>query len=251
MALKRLKRHPETRSTFSKIVVLVSLVLLLAGVTVFTLVFYTDLCSIKNVVVKGCNNLDASFVRRESCIDSYKNLITLPVGTIESNLKQDPWIEDVNISRKLLNTVNIEVRERRPIAVIDFDGAGFLVDDHGYVIKKVDLTEYESLTRIHGGDTSIPVVGCVVSNRKIKDCITAMGKMPDELRESIALANPFDGRGQVFVCRGGFQVIYGRASENAKKNEVMEAIMLDIKSNGRRVAYIDLRVPDSPVIMPD
>ena len=251
MAPKRLKRHPETRSTFSKIVVLVSLVLILAGVTIFTLVFYTDTCSIRDVVVKGCKNLDASFVRSESCIDSYKNLVTLPVGSIKSNLKQDPWIEDVNISRRLLHTVTIEVLERQPIAVVDFDGAGFLVDGHGYVIKKVDLNEHRSLARIHGGDTSIPIVGREVANRKIKDCVTSIGKMTAELRESITLANPFDGRGQVFVCRVGFQVIYGTTSESKKKNEVLEAIMLDIKSNGRRVAYIDLRVPDSPVMMPD
>jgi hypothetical protein len=32
---------------------------------------------------------------------------------------------------------------------------------------------------------------------------------------------------------------------------VMEAIMLDIKNNHRKVAYLDLRVPDSPVIKPD
>ena len=251
VALKRLKRHPETRSTFTKILVLASLVLLVAGATVFVLAFYTDTCRIKNVVVKGSKNLDAYYVRLESGVDSYKNLITLPVGRIKSNLKQDPWIEDVKISRKLLHTVQIEIRERQPIAVIDFGGVGFLADNHGFVIKKVDLAEYESLALINGGDTTIPIVGCEVGNGKIKECIAAMGKMPLELRESITLANPFDGRGLVFVCRLGFQIIYGTASDAAKKNEVMEAIMLDIKGNHRNVAYLDLRVPDSPVIKPD
>jgi cell division protein FtsQ len=251
VAQKRLRRHPETRSTFLKILVLVSLILLAAGATVFALAFYTDICSIKNVVVKGSKNLDASYVRRESGVDSYKNLITLPVGKIETNLKQDPWIENVKISRKLLHTVTIEIRERQPIGVIDFDGAGFLVDGYGWVIKKVDPAEYKSIARIHGGDTSVPDVGCEVRNGKIRECTTTMRKMPVELRESITLANPFDAMGLVFVCRLGFKIIYGPAADTAKKNEVMEAIMLDIKSNHRRVAYLDLRVPDSPVVKPD
>lgn len=251
MALKRLKRHPEMRSTFTKVLLVVLLIFLAAGTTVFVLAFYTDTCSVRNVVVKGDNNLDAAYIRRESGVDSYKNLITLPVGRIESNLKQDPWIEDVKISRRLLHTVNIEVRERQPIAVIDFNGAGFLVDGNSYVIKKVNLTEYKSIVRIYGGNTSVPMVGCALDQRKIKECVAVMSKMPAELRGPIALANPFDGRGQVFVCRSGFKIIYGTISDTEKKNEVMEAIMLDIKSNHRRVAYLDLRVLDSPVIGPD
>jgi cell division protein FtsQ len=251
MALKRLRRHPETRSAFAKVLLLVSLLFLATGATVFVLAFYTDSCSVSNVVVKGNINLDAAFVRRESDVDSYKNLITLPVERIENNLRQDPWIEDVKIGRRLLHTVNIEIRERQPMAVLDFDGAGFLVDDHGYVIKKIDLTEYESLARIHGGDASIPMVGCEVPNGKIKECIDTMGRMSAELRRLITFANPFDGRGQVFDCRLGFQIIYGKASDTDKKNEVMEAIMLDIQSKHRKISYLDLRVPDSPVIEPD
>jgi hypothetical protein len=90
-----------------------------------------------------------------------------------------------------------------------------------------------------------------LDQRKIKECVAVMSKMPAELRGPIALANPFDGRGQVFVCRSGFKIIYGTVSDTEKKDEVMEAIMLDIKSNHRRVAYLDLRVLDSPVIVPD
>ena len=234
-----------------KVMVLVAMILFGAGVAVFVLAFYTDICRIKSVIVKGNRNHDAAWVRRESGVGAYENLITLPVGRIESNLKQDPWIEDARIGRRLLHTVNIEILERQPIAVIDFSGAGFLVDDHGSVIEKTGLTEYKSLTRIHGGDTSIPVVGCVVGNRKIKECVDAMGEMPADVRGAISLANPFDGRGQVFVCRSGFQIIYGTISEAARKNEVLEAIMLDIKNNNRRIAYLDLRVPESPVIKPE
>jgi len=251
VALKRLKRHPETRSVFSKVLALVTLILLVAGATLSVLAFYTDTCRIKNVVVKGSSNLDASYVRLESGVDSYKNLITLPVGRIENNLKQDPWIEDVKISRKLLHTVYIVIRERQPIAVIDFGSSGLLVDGQGFVIKKVDHAAYKSLARINGGDTSIPVIGCEVGKGKIKDSIDAIENMPVELREYITAANPFDGRGQVFACSLGFQIIYGTGSDAARKNEVMEAIMLDIKNNHRKVAYLDLRVPDSPVIKPD
>jgi cell division protein FtsQ len=251
VALRRLRRHPETRSTLRKVILPVSLLVIAAAAAVFTTAFYTDACSIRNVVVKGNANLDATYVRRESGIDSYKNLITLPVGRIESNLKQDPWVEDVKISRRLLHTVSIEVRERQPVAVIEFSGAGFLVDSHGYVIKKVGLAEYKTLARINGGEVSVPVVGCTVGQGKVKDCISMLRKMPAELRGLITIANPFDGRGLVFACQMGFKVIYGTASDAQKKNEIMQAIMIDIKNNHRRVAYLDLRIPESPVIVPN
>jgi len=45
-------------------------------------------------------------------------------------------------------------------------------------------------------------------------------------------------------------VIYGHDTDSKKKNEMLEAIVADVKNNKRNIAYIDLRVPDSPVIKP-
>jgi len=73
---------------------------------------------------------------------------------------------------------------------------------------------------------------------------------PPEMRAALLMGNPFDGRGQVFVARAGYNVVYGRASGMKQKNEVLQAVATDVGNNKRRIAYIDVRVPDSPVIKP-
>jgi len=77
-----------------------------------------------------------------------------------------------------------------------------------------------------------------------------MGSMPAGLKGSVVLANPFDGRGQVFASKDGFNIVYGHASDLAKKNEVLQAIVTDISNTGRKIAYVDVSVPDAPVIKP-
>ena len=51
-------------------------------------------------------------------------------------------------------------------------------------------------------------------------------------------------------ARSGYNVVYGSASKMKQKNEVLQAVATDVNNNKRKIAYIDVRVPDSPVIKP-
>jgi cell division protein FtsQ len=247
---KRLKAHADTRRPVVRALA-VSLVLALvaAGLLVW-LAFFTNVCSIERVNVKGNRNLTPERIRQLSGVGSYKNLMTLPVGKLAANLERDPWIKKAKVSRHLLHTVNIEVEERPPIAMLDFSGAGFLVDGSGYVIAGTTLDQFESLPRVYCGELSPPKVGEGIKDKTIMGALEIMGSMPSSLRDSLALANPFDGRGQVFASREGYSIVYGKPVELAKKNEVLKAILIDIANNNRKIAYVDVSVPDAPVIKP-
>jgi cell division protein FtsQ len=213
------------------------------------LTFFTDTFSIEKVVINGNEMLPSEHLRQVSGIDSYDNLVTLPVGRIERNTENNSWIKDARISRKLLHTVRIEVEERKPVALLDFGGSAFVMDSSGYTISKVEPGQFEELPRLFAGDCSVPKVDTNVRNKVLRRSIEMLSGMPESIREDIALVNPFDGRGHVMVSRSGYTIVYGEASECRHKDQVLEAIVIEIRSNGRNVAYIDVRVPDSPVVM--
>jgi len=246
--LKRLKRHPESHSALFKVSVSTGVMLVLLVGLMFWLAFFTDACRIKRVVIAGNDHLEDGYIRRKSGVDSYRNLLTLPVGRIDRNLAEDPWIKGVKVTRKMLNTVVIEVVERKPVGVIDCGGTGFLADGDGHVIARVSPGEFKGLPRIHGSDTSLPRVDQTITGKEVLESVDVLDNMPEEISQTIQLVNPFDGRGQVLVSKAGFQIIYGSSSESEKKNEVLEAILADVKNSNRKIAYIDVRVPDSPVI---
>jgi cell division protein FtsQ len=55
-------------------------------------------------------------------------------------LEANPWIHKVVIKRKLPCTIEINVEERKQLAVIELDGY-YLVDSHGEIFKKAEQNE--------------------------------------------------------------------------------------------------------------
>lgn len=245
--MRRSTRAEPGRRTIRVLIPLLLLFLIAVGVMIW-LAFFTSVCGIDRVLVEGNGYLSDEYVRGKSGVESYRNLVTLPVGKIDENLESDPWIESAFVTRSLLHTVRLEIVERVPIAVVDFNGAAFLLDAEGYCIEKTSLDLYGELPRVHGGDASLPRVDSTVRDKRIRECISLLASMPAGVRAELALVNPFDGRGYVFISRIGYHIIYGPAEECDEKEEILEAIMVDIKNNNREVAYVDVSVPEAPVI---
>ncbi len=225
-------------------------VVVLAAGTVVCLALFTGTCRIQAVNFSGNRHLGADYLRSLSGISGYRNLVTLPVGRIEKNLESNPWIRQAKVQRHLLHTVNVKVEERRPLGVLDCSGTGFLVSSDGTVVEKIPLEQFPELPRVHGGALRPPTVGEKISDGKVNECLGVMRGMPESVRAILALGNPFDGRGPVFISRLGFNVVYGPNTEAKLKNTVLEAILADVKNNRRKISYIDLRVPEAPVIKP-
>ena len=243
-------RMPDLRRSARVILWTLPVVLLVLIGIAMSLAFFTGVCRITKVNFTGFKCVSPEYLRQLSGIDGYKNLVTLPVGRIATNLKSNAWIRDAHVQRHLLHTVNIKVDERVPVAVLEYSGTGFLVAADGLVIAGTPMDQSPELPRVHGGTSPPPTVASVVPDKQVRECVSVIGGMPPSMRAVLALGNPFDGRGQVFISRLGFNVIYGHDTDSKKKNEMLEAIVADVKNNKRNIAYIDLRVPDSPVIKP-
>jgi cell division protein FtsQ len=257
--LKRLKRisaegrklkMPRWRPR-SKTVLWVALGVVVLGCgLVVSLALFTGVCQIKAVNFTGNKSLGADYLRQLSGVNNYKNIVTLPVGRIAKNLEENAWVKNARIQRHLLHTVNIKIEERSPVAMLDYSGIGYLVAGDGTVIARAPVEQAPGLPTVHAAGSKVPTTGAVVPDKKVLECVRVIASQPEDTRKLLALGNPFDGRGQVFITRLGFQVIYGHDVESAQKNDVLRAIMIDVANNKRKIAYIDLRVADSPVIKP-
>lgn len=246
----RLRPGAGTRRLARRLLLAIAVLFILAAGVVGGLVFFSDTFDINDVRVKGNSRLDAGYIRQLSLVDSYGSLLTLPVDNVARNLEQDPWIREARIGRRLPGTVDMVIVERVPMAMLDYGGTGFLVDDTGYLICASRPDESPELPRVHCGDLPPPRISGRPSHAGVRDCLKVIASMAPETRDVLLLANPFDERGQVFQTRLGFNIVYGRASDLPKKNEALQVVTTDVKNNGRKISYIDVRVPDSPVIAP-
>lgn len=245
--MKRLKRHPDAKSWFFKasIFLLVTAVLVIG--LIVGLVLFTGICSVEKIEVKGNKYVDADAIRNASGIKTGQNLVTLNVSKVSKYLKKNNWIEDVDIKRHPLNRVTITVKERKPVARVNFSDVLYLVDGKGFIIAKTGNGEMENLPAVYAGKDSKCEIGKTIKGGSLEKAIELIDSMPERVYAAIGLCNPFDGRGFVFNARAGYQIIYGEYKDVKKKNELLEAVILDIETNQRNVSYVDVRVIESPV----
>lgn len=80
------------------------------------------------------------------------NLLLLDIDRMQKAIKSYTWIKDVHIKKIFPSTVNIEITERTPIAVIKKE-QHYLIDQDGILLQPVDPHEQKELPLITDENT--------------------------------------------------------------------------------------------------
>ncbi len=78
----------------------------------------------------------------------------IDIDKIRADIIQNGWVEDVRVTRRLPDTLVVEVVERQPTAVWQQDGKYSLVDKNGIVLEDVEEPNYLGLPLIVGKDAN-------------------------------------------------------------------------------------------------
>ncbi|MEK7773444.1 MAG: FtsQ-type POTRA domain-containing protein, partial [Deltaproteobacteria bacterium] len=103
--------------------------------------------AIRNINVSGAYRVGKEEVVELSGLREGKNILSFKAGQVMDSIKSNPWVESVEVRRKFLNTVDIEVKERAPVALVRLDDM-YLIDASGKAFKKFS----------HEDDVDLPVV---------------------------------------------------------------------------------------------
>lgn len=66
-----------------------------------------------------------------------RNLVWMSMESVERSLSGHPWIAGVEVTKALPDRLRVEVKERRPVALLDTGGGRWYVDRSGRVIAPV------------------------------------------------------------------------------------------------------------------
>lgn len=133
LSKKEQKRRKRNKKIFFALKLIVSIGIIVGGI-IFALT--SPIFNIKNIKVS--NNGQA--VTQETIISlsglKYdENIFRFNLGNIIENIKQNAYIEDVIINRKLPNTVEIEIKERVHKYSVDFMGKYAYINNQGYILE--------------------------------------------------------------------------------------------------------------------
>ena len=113
-------------------------------------VICSELFSIRETVVRGCNELTQKDILFLAKISPNANLLTVNKKAIVRRIKENPWIKDVFVGREFPDRLVILVQERAAIALIERNKNLYLVDDKGEIFKKLETEEKADLPVLTG-----------------------------------------------------------------------------------------------------
>lgn len=150
---KRYRRMKRAK----KIAKVLLLFFIIIGAIVFALV--SPLFNISDVKVEyedggstAENLVSAETIVSLSQLQSDQNIFRFVKRKIESNIKKNPYIDNVEIKRRLPNTVEITVKERTRDYNLEFLNGFAYINRQGYILE-ISSTKVDGLPIIQGANT--------------------------------------------------------------------------------------------------
>jgi len=116
----------------------------------FSFVLSSPYLETREILVRGCKELTEKQILALAAIEPSRNLLIVDVEEVGRRVKANPWIEYASVGREYPDRVVIEVRERKPVALLKRDDALFLVDREGNPFKELEQEDEMDLPILTG-----------------------------------------------------------------------------------------------------
>lgn len=156
----RLRRN--LREAMGETLAAVGLVTAMAAVTLILVVGYTWLTTlpalkVREVVVRGCRELTEKEVIALAEVPSQPNILTVNTILLARRLEANPWVRKAYVGRELPDRLVIIVKERTAVALLQDEGALYLLDEEGDPFKKLEA----------GDEANLPVLTGFTKGKKV------------------------------------------------------------------------------------
>lgn len=115
---------------------------------------------LENVIIEGQQNVDEPTILKVLNAKKGSSIFALNLDEIRNNLKNNRWIKEVYVSRRLPSTIYIKLFEREPIAIWQINNQLFLIDEEGYEISK-NIEQFPHLLHVVGEGANIYAIKLV------------------------------------------------------------------------------------------
>lgn len=235
---REIRRQQGTRRL--RIVVALTAVSLLAVLCIAIL--NSELADVDAVSVVGNSRTSSEAVEAASGIVLGHPMLDLDLTAAERQVVALPWVETVDIDRRLDGQVVLRVVEREPVAALPAGGGYVLVDRSGLQLETVAARP----------DDFIPVVGITASGRpgeyapqETTLVLNMINAVTPTLRPEV-VALMIEAEDLVVELRNGGQAIFGDSSQLGEKIQALETLLARVDL--RCVSTIDVRVPSAAAV---
>ena len=214
--------------------------LLATGAILFLLV-YTPLFTLKEIKLIGAVYLTPDDVIRVGGVYYGEPLFQLETDSITTRLSNDLRVEEVTVRRSLPSTLEVEVRERKPVATISCDYGYLDLDRNGKVIDSYKNLKGMPVPMITGTKVNDLYIGDDVDDEAIKKILYYLQQMNEESLNKISEVAMVEGNYVVAYTdmARAVQIRIGKLERLEEKARLTENFLKDLEVNPHPVEYVD------------
>ena len=110
--------------------------------------------SVKRVEIQGIHHMDRLPVYSVALDQKSTAMPLVDLGEIRNKLLQFGWVQDARVSRRLPDTLLVDIVERQPAAIWQYQGKLNLIDKDGVILQPVDPQAMPDLPIVVGPDAN-------------------------------------------------------------------------------------------------
>lgn len=189
---------------------------------------------VKRVEVIGVNRIDERKVYEITLAQKDRSMMHVDIDQVRADLMGNGWIKDARISRRLPDTLVVDIVEREPAAVWQRGGQLSLIDNTGHPLEQISRDELPDLPVIVGNN----------ANEKVPELRKLLNHVP-------ALSPLVTGATWIGNRRWNLEFDSGETLALPEGEETAAAALLNFarmdgvnRLLGRGVLHFDLRDPE-------
>lgn len=231
--IKRL--HRSGRRIFKGIIFL-----LVSGIILGVLV-YVPLFTLSEVKLNGATYLTVDDILKVGNIYMGEPLFQLETDSVASRLSQDLRIEEVTVRRSLPHTLEVNLKERRPIATIVCDYGYLDLDGSGKIIDSYKNLKTMQIPMITGATVRDLYIGDDVSDETVKKILGFLQKInSDALNKISEVAVTSENYIVAYTnTERSVQIRIGKLERLDEKARLTEDFLQNFSANPRAIEYVD------------
>ena len=236
----------KKRKKLIKKLILITIVLVVGG---FIFITKASIFNIKAITFKGNVTISSEVLLSGISDRIGLNIFTVNEKEIKEEVLKNRYVSTVDIKRKGINTLEINITEEAPVYYINNGIELLIINNDLEVLEEVDNIEGRNLVEIKGIDLSVKDDESRVDEfNSYKNILTNFYPFISKNRESIYLSS-LDVSNIVNIIGyiGNVEIFFGDDSDLYNKMENVYRIMLDDNINIAK-GYINVSFNGSPVI---
>lgn len=215
------------------------------GVIIF--IYKSPIFDLKKINISGLVTITDESLQEKLKYNVGQNIFTIDYNDVEKELKSNPYISEVKISKQGINVLNIKIKENEIIYYFESDGKIKVINNEGIIVEELPVIDNRKLVKLTGIDLSNKTIENKISdNVNIKNVLESFYNIIEVMPEEYVFTEiNIEDLNNIVCYIGSVEIRIGNINNLIDKmNLALNSIEQGVISKG----YIDMSFNGPPVI---